>query len=117
MLRELNLWRVTTPGYRALMGGMLRRVKGLWLTCAAVLLAPAVADAAPSGTVSGWRCRCRYFSRNRLVRMRKNHALKFVPRSKPSRPRHCSSTRSRSGRSSSRHSDPSPSRRAAWSAA
>jgi hypothetical protein len=28
---------------------------GLWLTCAAVLLAPAVADAAPTGSVAGWR--------------------------------------------------------------
>jgi hypothetical protein len=28
---------------------------GLWLTCAAVLLAPAIADAAPTGSVAGWR--------------------------------------------------------------
>jgi hypothetical protein len=53
--RELNLCRGKPPLYRALMGGMLRRVSGLGLTIAAVLLAPAVADAAPTGTVGGWR--------------------------------------------------------------
>lgn len=53
--RELNLWRVTDRVYRARMGRMLRRVTGLALTCAAVLVAPAVADAAPTGSVAGWR--------------------------------------------------------------
>lgn len=53
--RNLNLWRVTDRGYRAQMGRMLRRVTGLWLTCAAMLLAPAFADAAPTGSVAGWR--------------------------------------------------------------
>jgi hypothetical protein len=55
MLRNLNLWRGENPGYRDLMGRMFRRVLGLWLACAAVLLAPPIAFAAPSGTADGWR--------------------------------------------------------------
>jgi hypothetical protein len=55
-LRNLNLWRGRNPGYRDLMGRMIRRVLGLWVACAAVLLAPPIASAAPpSGTADGWR--------------------------------------------------------------
>jgi hypothetical protein len=55
MWRNLNLWRGKYRGYRALMGRMFRRVLGLWLACAAVLLAPPIAAAAPGGTAVGWR--------------------------------------------------------------
>ena len=48
MWRNLNLCLVKHRGYRGLMGGMFRRVLGLWLVCAAVLLAPSVAAAAPT---------------------------------------------------------------------
>lgn len=52
--RELNLCVGRDRGYRALMGRMLPRVMGLWLICAAALLLPAVAQAAPTGIVAGW---------------------------------------------------------------
>lgn len=55
MLRELNLCLSKGQGYRALMGGMFRRVLGLWLACAAVLVAPSVAEAGPTGQFAGWR--------------------------------------------------------------
>jgi hypothetical protein len=54
MLRDLNLCRGKDRGYRALMGRMFRRVSGLLLACAAVMAAPSVADAAPTGSVAGW---------------------------------------------------------------
>jgi hypothetical protein len=53
--RELNLWGGKARGYRARMSRMLTRVTGLALMCAALLLAPSVAEAAPTGSVSGWR--------------------------------------------------------------
>jgi hypothetical protein len=53
--RNLNLCLAEVRGYRDLMGGMFRRVLGLWLACAAVLVAPSVAAAAPTGSVAGWR--------------------------------------------------------------
>jgi hypothetical protein len=37
------------------MSRMLCRVMGLWLMCAVALLVPAVAEAAPGGSVGGWR--------------------------------------------------------------
>jgi hypothetical protein len=52
--RELNLWAGEARGYRALMGRMLRRVTGLGLACAALLVAPSLAEADPTGSVSGW---------------------------------------------------------------
>ena len=52
---ELNLCRVENAGYRAVMGGMSRRVLGVWVALAVALLAPSVASAAPAGTVAGWR--------------------------------------------------------------
>ena len=55
MWRNLNLCAVKHRGYRGRMGGMLRGVLGAWLVCGAVLLAPSVAAAAPTGSVSGWR--------------------------------------------------------------
>ena len=55
MLRELNLCAGKQRGYRALMGGMFRRVLGLTIACAAVLVAPSPAAAAPTGIVAGWR--------------------------------------------------------------
>jgi hypothetical protein len=55
MLRDLNLCAGKQRGYRALMGGMFRRVLGLSLACAAVLVVPSPAAAAPTGIVTGWR--------------------------------------------------------------
>jgi hypothetical protein len=55
MLRNLNLCLVKVPRYRDQMGGMFRRVSGLWLACAAVLVVPSVAAASVNGGVGGWR--------------------------------------------------------------
>ena len=55
MLRELNLCGGKYRGYRALMGGMLRRVVGLGVVCVCVLAAPSLASAAVNGSVAGWR--------------------------------------------------------------
>ena len=55
MWRNLNLCLAKHRGYRGLMGGMFRGVLGPSLVCAAVLLAPSVAAAAPTGSVAGWR--------------------------------------------------------------
>ena len=53
--RDLDLFTAKPRLYRAPMGRMLRRVTGLGLACAALLPAPSPADAAPTGSVSGWR--------------------------------------------------------------
>jgi hypothetical protein len=53
--RELNLCAGRGPDYRALMGRMPARVLGPLVVLAVGLAVPAVASAAPNGSVAGWR--------------------------------------------------------------